>query len=639
MRGARDSRWTGSGATARTAWTAALATTLLAALAFGLGAERAEGFGTYNVLGQHAEHERITRVLQCGNPAPVASCIQNRTMAVVAGRDGSLGAVGEPDDIRELYAFPYAHCDGGDFFDRAGYPQTPTEANAHIQRCAFAAFARLNAAVEAAGQIVDSSGRLRISETDIDSCRFPSQTTASAADAKTAKCQVLNQFGRALHAIEDFWSHSNWADAAGPGTTAIDNPPGLLRSAIPEFFRYGTNGGVTSASQLQIPAGLITGCDDSSPTEIVAHKCGKRGSRDDRVKHSDLNKDRGEIDPRTGATSRPDTPRGKLDGGRNFAAVVTGARDHVAQTWADLTAAIRARYPGARGEAIVGAISSDTPWTRCQLSGDSPNAQSPPVGSQSSTRSTTVRLENRTASALACAEARLGAGEWASVPPDEVPAGGAASFRTQTDLKRGQKSTEGAVRYAIGGTGYALRVDWKNPLIGSNDYHCDFLRDGQNVTSRAPFSCSRSGGSGNDASPAFTITSRSRSAAPGAAPPPEPDAPIPAAPRGEPGDDDGDSPRPDPLLLDERALDDCSGYARNFSLYVDDLRCADALDKLARSIAQDEVCPPGWGARRDVRIEDYNERGDELPPLVMCAERGEGDDDERDRYAFQVLAH
>lgn len=638
MRGTTiDSRPGGSGLKAGTVLAAAFAAALLAALA--LGTERADGFGTINRLGQQAEHERITRMLQCGNPAPVADCVQSRTMSVLAGRDGTLGAVGQPDHPLELYAFPDAHCDGGDYFDRAGYPQTLAQANAHIQRCAFAAFARLNAAVDAAGQIVDGDGRLRVSETDIDSCGFPSQTTASTADSKTAKCQVLNQFGRSLHAIEDFWSHSNWADAAGPGTTAVDNPPGMLRSAIPEFFRYGSSGGVTSADQLQIPAGLITGCDDSFPTEALTHSsCGKPGSSGDRVKHSDLNKDRGVIDPRTGATSQPDTSRGKL--GRNFAAAVTGARDHVAQTWVDLTAAIRARYPGARGAAIIGAIASDTPWTRCQLTGSSPNAQSRPVGSQSSTRSTTVRLQNRTASAFACSEAALSAGEWASVPPDEVASGGNGGFRTQTDVKRGQTSTKGAALYAIGATGYSLRVAWENPLVGSNSYDCAFLMGGQNVTSGAPFACSRSGGSGNDASPTFTITSRSRSGAPPEAPPLEREASVPREPRGEPGDGGGDSPRPDPLVLGENALGDCSGYARNFSLHVDDQTCERALNKLARSVAEDDVCPRGWHARRDVRIEDYNERSDEMPPLVMCVERDENEGDgERGRYAFQVLAH
>jgi hypothetical protein len=570
-------------------------------------------------------------VLQCGNPAPVADCIQLRTMGQVAGRDGTLGAVGQPDDLRELYAFPYAHCDGADFLDRPSYPQSIIEANSHLQRCAFAGFQRLNAAVEAAGQIVDANGRLRVSETDISDCGFPSATTASTADSKTAKCQVVNQFGRTLHAIEDFWSHSNWADVAGPGNVGVTNPPGLLRTAIPDFFRYGTNGGVANAGQLQIPAGLITGCDDSSPTEHVTHSCGKSGTNGDRVKHSVLNKDKGTINPATGAVSGPDTPRGKI--AANFAAAVTGARAHVGQTWADLTAAIRARYGGARGDAIVLAISSDTPWTRCVLSGASPNAQNQPVGNQNSTRSTTVTVQNRTSSAFGCAEAVLGAGEWASLPPDTVGAGDTARFRTQTDLKRGQKDTRGAALYSIGTSGYLVRITWSNPLVGSNAYSCDFVLNGQ-VVGNAPFACSRSGGSGNDATPAFTITSRGRA--------PEPEVAAPPGPRAEAGSGEGDSDRPDPLVLGERAMEDCGGYARNFSLHVDGDGCGETLRRIARTLERDELCPGDWDPRRNVRIEDYNaegDRGEELPPLVMCSEEREGGDGDRERFAFQVLAH
>ena len=617
---------------------AAFAALAAGAALFAIGADRADAFGTYNKFGQQAEHERITRVIQCGNPAQVADCVQGHTMDEVAGSNGSLGAVGKPDDIRELYAFPYAHCDGGDYFERTGYPQTLAKANEHLQRCAFAAFGRMNAAVDAAGKIVDPDGRLRVGETNIESCGFPSETTSSTADSKTAKCQVVNQFGRAMHAIEDFWSHSNWADTAAPGTISIANPTGLGRTPIPDFFRYGLSGSVASAGQLQIPASLISGCDDSSPTEVISRDCGKAGSAGDRVKHSDLNKDRGTIDPRTGAVSGPDTPRGKVGG--NFAAVVTGARAHVAQSWADLTAAIRTRYPGERGETIVRAIATDTPWTRCRLSGSSANALKPPVGAQSSTRATNVRLQNQSGSSLSCVAAGLDAGEWASVPPDEIAVGASARFRTQSDLKKFSPSTKGSARFAIGTTGYVVQLDWENPFAGSNRYDCRFLRDGADVTSRAPFTCKTSGGSGNDASPEFTIRSRSRGG--DAAPLPGPE---PRGTRGEPGPDgdgEGDGPRPDPVVLSEDALDDCGGYARNFSLHVDDQDCDRALNKVARAVEDDDVCIEGWRQRRNVRIEGYNEdgdRGEDLPPLVLCVERDADGGDGRDRFAFQVLAH
>ena len=123
-------------------------------------------------------------------------------------------------------------------------------------------------------------------------------------------------------------------------------------------------------------------------------------------------------------------------------------------------------------------------------------------------------------------------------------------------------------------------------------------------------------------------------------PPPSPVAAEPARRECAPGDEEPS--RPDELVLDEKAVDDCGGYAENFGLHVDDESCGDALDRVARSMARDDLCPDGWRQRRNVRIEGYNEpgdRGEDLPPLVMCSEEDAPGDDERERYAFQVLAH
>ena len=42
------------------------------------------GLGTVNTLGQHAEHEIITRVLQCNASTPVATCFQPGSMSMLA---------------------------------------------------------------------------------------------------------------------------------------------------------------------------------------------------------------------------------------------------------------------------------------------------------------------------------------------------------------------------------------------------------------------------------------------------------------------------------------------------------------------------------------------------------------------------
>jgi hypothetical protein len=609
------------------------------AVVLAFGAARADAFGTYNgILSQNAEHERITRVLQCGNRVQVPDCMQDATMTATAGGRGILGAVGEPDHPVELYAYEFAHCDGGDYFDVSWYAQSLEEANARLQECAFVVMQRLNAAVAAAGNLTDAQGRLRFNQASIANCSYPAAVTSSAESAKTAKCQVLNQFGRAMHAVEDFWSHSNWADRAEFGTISLQNPRGLLQTSIPDFLRYSASAGVANADQLQIPDGLISGCDDSSPAEFIARNCGKPGTMSERVKHSDLNKDKGLINPSTGEVSSPKTDRAKI--GENFRLAVTGARAHVAQTWADLTAAIRARYPGARGETIVRALSSDTPWTRCTQTGPAPAATQPPVGPQSSTRSVTAAIRNRTGSALGCGTLWLRAGEWANLPPDEIAPGGSGSFRAQSDVSTTGPATDGYARFAIGTTGYLVHIAWDNPLIGSNKYECRFLRTDGAASPTAPFSCNRSGGSGNDANPEFTITSRSRGGEP---------APLVRtrgdAVRGETAPPDGGGggggDRPDPLVLGEEKVDDCGGYARNFGLHVDGERCRQAFERIGRTVARDEVCPDGWDPRRNVRIEGYNDegdRGEELPPLVMCSEEPDGDG-EPERYAFQILAH
>ena len=59
-------------------------------------------FGTYNspsILGQQAEHERITRVLANNGFEP-------KTLDLLAGTSGKLGAVGAPDDALDSSSIP-----------------------------------------------------------------------------------------------------------------------------------------------------------------------------------------------------------------------------------------------------------------------------------------------------------------------------------------------------------------------------------------------------------------------------------------------------------------------------------------------------------------------------------------------------
>ncbi len=329
--------------------TAGIGITVLATL----GASPVHAFGTYNspsILGQQAEHERITRILADDGFGP-------RTLDLLAGTAGKLGAVGAPDDAVDSSLIPgkglgpgEKHCDNGDYLDLGGYPQARDTAAREITTCFRYHEQLLDRAVAAAGRIVDAAGTVDAKEATAASCSFP---YSMGKNDKTAKCEVLNRLGRALHLSEDFWSHTNWADSADPSKPiSIQNPPGLSRTDIPAGLRY--PGGGSAA----VPDGLISGCDDSVPV-LGAIEC--KG----RVTHSVLAKDNGNINPGSCGGASPTTkyPRAQVtgDSGRqNFSLAVCGAMSQAQQTWRDLTNAIVATYGSPRGDLIVEAITSDS---------------------------------------------------------------------------------------------------------------------------------------------------------------------------------------------------------------------------------------------------------------------------------------
>ena len=309
-------------------------------------------FGTYNspsILGQQAEHERITRVLANNGFEP-------KTLDLLAGTSGKLGAVGAPDDALDSSSIPgkglgpgEKHCDNGDYLDIAGYPHSRSNAVGQLSICFRYYEQLLDRAVSAAGRLVDEKGVVNPTEAAADSCSFPFDVNKSD---KTAKCEVLNRLGRALHLSEDFWSHTNWPDAADPAKPiSIQNPPGLGRSDIPAGLRYPGGG---SAG---VPDGLISGCDDSVPV-LGAIEC--KG----RVTHSVLAKDNGYINPGSCAGASPTNKyaRGQISGPggqQNFSLAVCGAMKQAQQTWNDLAGAIRSTYGSQRGNMIVSIITGD----------------------------------------------------------------------------------------------------------------------------------------------------------------------------------------------------------------------------------------------------------------------------------------
>ena len=233
-----------------------------------------------------------------------------------------------------------AHCDNADFLT-GRYPRTRAAATVDLLNCRAHLKWRFNQAVAAAGRLLDSSGHIIPREVDLSRpCTF------FGGASGRAKCDVLEGFGRALHGAQDFYSHSNWADEADSARpTGVKNPPGLASTAVAPVMDL-------RAATVTVPTPLSTGC-----FSLIVIEC--RG----RVTHGVLNKDKGIIDPVTGAASGPTTPRGRV--GTNFARAVRGAIDETRRQWADLADEIVRTYGSAKGNLMICAIAKDNPLRDC----------------------------------------------------------------------------------------------------------------------------------------------------------------------------------------------------------------------------------------------------------------------------------
>jgi hypothetical protein len=531
-------------------WRRLLAVTAIGAASL-MAPASAGAFGTINGMGQHAEHEKITKVLSCAAEDAVTPCFESGSMAMLAGSDGTVGGVGLPDRVTEIIGHGSAHCDDADYLPGEPYQRSDAARAVNaIDACVDLFGRHIEQAVDAAGGLANER-QIFYSQADAtDACPWDISGSAGIeVGTPSAKCKVVDGLGRALHAAEDFWSHTNWGDEANPNEPVIVsgaatangddqadvssssdrdpvynllNPPGLGHQDLVPYLRYPIPRD-TLPTDAEMLAGTapISGCDDSA--DEIANKgwkivnkvydTGLKDSCPDRVKHSSLNKDKGLIDWKTGKTSDPGTPRGQA--GDNFQRAVTGARKQVRAIWGDFVTAINSRYGGTRAGLIVRALTVDTPWTSCHLAGRSPFVKDLPGGVSSSLRSVTAVVRNETGLPLSCGEAVLNSGVWGSLPGDTIERGASTTFRTESNLasvnvgrvKVASGGPEGSATYAIGTTGYAVRLSWDNPLVGSNGYGCAFEHNGV-PDKNAPYSCTRSGGSGNDSKPIFSVVGR-----------------------------------------------------------------------------------------------------------------------------------
>lgn len=308
----------------------------------------AHGFGTVSVAGQNAEHERITRrALECGH---VENCFQAETLDILAGKQLSFGAVGAPDNPAVgLLTTARAHCDGGDFLNVPGYPQTQADAQRVLVACRAWMKRHLDAAIAAARHLVSAKGKISRWQASITpSCVFAGRV------AGRAKCTVLEKFGIVLHASQDFYSHTNWTDQAPAGAPSAEVPPGLGHDAPAPWLDLRT-------MPANFPAGLISECFESASIPFEDRGCnyGEDGKLH-RVKHAVLNKDKGSIGDAIGAGT---TPRGKADD--NFRRAVQAAVDDTRDKWAALQEGLVKTYGAARAKKMICVLTHDDAVSDC----------------------------------------------------------------------------------------------------------------------------------------------------------------------------------------------------------------------------------------------------------------------------------
>lgn len=285
----------------------------------------AQAYGTIGILGQHNEHQKITRLALADEGfGPI-------TMDRLAGTKWKFGAVGAADvPWHGLVYVQSAHCDNGDYLAVPGYKDRKQLATDALSACRANIKAHLKLAIHYAGSIKTTTPE------DLK-CNFNPKADTSG------KCRVLLELGLALHTVQDFYAHSNWVDPVRTSEGTIADPPGLGNIGISTWLSPED----TSA----VPDGLISGCWQGVIT--VLHCKG-------RVTHGTLNKDTGEIE----LSGTPveigsgTTPRGA---GATFRASVIAASDDTRFKWEYFKAQVLKDYGEKRGQEILCLIVNDAP--------------------------------------------------------------------------------------------------------------------------------------------------------------------------------------------------------------------------------------------------------------------------------------
>lgn len=309
----------------------------------------ANAFGTVNQLGQNSEHGRITRhALTCRANSVAGSCLEGDTLDSLAGKRGTFGAVGAPDRGRGMLT-SFAHCSGGDHFDVPAYPHTKAQAQATLTECRDNMVSNLDHAVFDAASLLDENGDLRSSEVSMFlGCVY------KGSQHGRAKCNILAHMGRILHASQDFYSHSNWVDLPNfQAANSPDNPPGLGRRGPAPWLDL-------RVAQPAFPQGLISGCFDNQSFLGEDSGCLYGDGTAHRVRHLNVNKDTGTIDPEIGQGT---TERGALND--NFKHAVEAAIFDTMDKWQTLGDRLIETYGPTQGRKMMCALTHDSPLKAC----------------------------------------------------------------------------------------------------------------------------------------------------------------------------------------------------------------------------------------------------------------------------------
>ncbi|MGO9603539.1 MAG: hypothetical protein ACLQAT_09115 [Candidatus Binataceae bacterium] len=285
------------------------------------------------------------------------------------GAAGAFPAVEAADNMAmHLSGGPYWwHCDEGDYLDSSGYPQSRAAATQKILDCRLWAQRMLGDGLVGNKQYCQTSPRIswlctgvaatshkmlngkgKVDVSQPASFSFLSGCSFNGASGRI-KCEVLQQFGYALHAIEDYYSHSNYADLNYTSPITWQNPPGIGSTTTPKFWDMTIAMG--DPSLLPDP-NLSSGCYPDKGCISAT-----------RTPHEYLNKDKSDIDPVTGIVTNPRTPRGQMvpNGVSNAQLAVSGAIEQVRAAWSNLQTLIIKKEGSARAAKIICAIASDTP--------------------------------------------------------------------------------------------------------------------------------------------------------------------------------------------------------------------------------------------------------------------------------------